>query len=107
MMPELPVASIPQCKYNRHDGVCLESFHAVGHFEPSSIESHHASIMICNVRSLKSRRKTCSFWEEIITSSEEVLKDFESEMAVRISTLVDPTPKTGITDVTVKQTVTS
>jgi hypothetical protein len=40
---------------------------------------------------LRSRIKTHSFLEEIITSSKEVFKDLESDMAVRIRTLVDPT----------------
>jgi len=79
----------------------------MGRFEPSFIESHHASKMICNVRSLKSRRKTRSLLEDIITSSKEVFKDLESDIAVRIRTLVDPTRKTGVTDDTVKQTATS
>jgi hypothetical protein len=65
--------------------------------------AHQASKMICNVRSLKSGTKTRSFLEEIITSSKEVLKDFESNMAVRIRMLVDPTQETGESDDTVKQ----
>ena len=91
MMPGLPAASIPQCELNRHDGACLELFQAIGRFEPSFIQSHHPSKIICNVRSLKSRIETSSFLEEIITSSKEVLKDLESDMAVRIGTLVHPT----------------
>jgi len=45
--------------------------------------------------------------EEILTSSKQVFKDLESDMAVRIGPLVDPTRKTGVTDDTVKQTATS
>ena len=60
--------------------------------------------MICNVRSLRSRIKTRSFLEEIITLSKEVFKDLESDMAVRIRTLVDLTQKTGESNDTVKQT---
>jgi len=63
--------------------------------------------MICNVRSLRSRIKTRSCLEEIITSSKEVFKDLESDMAVRIRTLVDSTQKPGESDDTVKQTASS
>jgi hypothetical protein len=82
MMPGLPVSSIPQCKYNRHEGACLEFFHAIGHFEPTFIEAHQASKMICIEMSLKSRIKTGPFLEEIITSSDEVSKDCVSDMVV-------------------------
>jgi len=63
--------------------------------------------MICNVRLLKSRIKTRSLLEEIISSSKEVFKDLECDMAVRIGTLVDPTRKTGVTDDTVMRTAIS
>jgi len=107
MMPGLLVASIPQCKWNCHDGAFLELFQALGSLEPSFIESHHASKMICKVTSLKSRIETRSFLEEIITLGTEVFKDLESDMAVRIRTLVDPTRKTGITHDTVPQAASS
>ena len=63
--------------------------------------------MICNVRSLKSQIKTCSFLEEIITSSKEVFKDLESDLALKIKRLIDPTRETGESDDTVKQTASS
>jgi len=63
--------------------------------------------MICNVLSLKSRIKTRPFLEELITSGKEVFQDLESDMAVRIRILVDPTRETGETDDTVKQTASS
>ena len=63
--------------------------------------------MICNVKSLKSRIKTHSFLEEIITSRKEVFKDLECDMPVRIGTLVDPTRQTAVTKDTVKQTASS
>jgi len=107
MMPGLPVSSIPQCKSNRHDGACRELFQAIGRFEPSFIEALQASKMIYNVRSLRSRIKTRSFLEEIITSSKEVFKDLESDMVVRIRTLVDPTRRPGESDNTVNQTASS
>jgi len=69
--------------------------------------SHHTSRMICNVSSLKSQNKTDAFLEEIVTSSKEVFKDFESVMAVRIRMLFDPTRKTGVTNHTVKQAASS
>jgi hypothetical protein len=43
--------------------------------------------------------------EVIITVSEEVLKDFESDMAVRIRMLGGPTPETAETHDSAKQTV--
>jgi hypothetical protein len=46
MMPGLAFSSIPQCKENRHEGACLELFKAIGRFEPTVIEAHHASKMI-------------------------------------------------------------
>jgi len=107
MMPGLPVASIPQCKQHHHHSACLELFQAIGRFVSSFIEAQQASKMICNVRSLKSRIKTCLFLEDIITSSKEVFKDCESDMAVRLRTLVDPTRKVGESNDTVKQTTSS
>ena len=64
MMPGLPVSSIPQCKYNRHEGSSLESFHVIGCFGSTFIEAHQASKMSCKVRSLKSQMKTRLFLEE-------------------------------------------
>jgi len=104
MMPGLPVASIPQCKLNRHDSACLELFQTIGCFEPSFIEAHQVSKIICKVRSLKSRIKTCSFLEEIITLGKEVFKDCESDMEVRIGKLGDPTRETAESNNTVNQT---
>jgi len=104
MMPGLPVSSIPQCRWNRHDSTCQESFQTIGRFEVSFIEAHQASKMVCNVRSLKSRMKTCSFMEEIITSSNELFKDFVSDMAVEIRMLGIPTRETAENNDTVKTT---
>jgi len=101
MMPGLPVSSIPQCKWNRHVGTCLEIYQAIGFFETTFIEVHLALRMICNVRLLKSRMKTRSFLEEIITSSKEVFKDFESDMAISIRKRGIPTWKTAESNVTV------
>ena len=104
MMPGLLVSSIPRCNQNRHDCACLDIFPAIGRFEPSSIEAHHASKMICNVRSLKSRIQTRSVLEGIITSSNEVFKDCVSDMAVEIRLLGIPTRETAENNDTVKQT---
>jgi len=51
--------------------------------------------MICNEKLLKSQIKIHSFLEEIITSSNEVFKDFDSEMAVGITMLGIPTRETA------------
>ena len=67
------------------------------------MEAHQASKMICKVRSLKSRIKTHSFLEEIITSSNEVFKDCVSDMAVEIQKLGNPTRETAENNDTVKQ----
>jgi len=58
----LPFCCIPQCKLNQQDGACLDLFQATGHSEPIFIEANQASNVICNVQSLKSRIKTCSFF---------------------------------------------
>jgi len=63
--------------------------------------------MIYNVRLLKSRPKKRSFLQEIIPWSKELFKDLKSDIAVRISTLVDPTRETGEGDDTVKQSASS
>jgi len=94
MNPGLSVSSIPQCKSNRHEEACLELLQAMGRGEATCIEAHQASKMICKVRSLISWIQTHTFWEEIMTSSDEVLKDFESDMAVGIRKMGNPTWET-------------
>jgi len=91
MMPGRPVSPIPPCKQNRHHGACLELFQAVGRFENSFIEAHQAPKMICNVRSLKSRMKTSSHLEEIMTSVNEVFNNFLLDMAIESMMLGIPT----------------
>jgi len=87
MAPGLPVSSIAQCKRKCHKGTGPELLQIIGCFIPTSIEAHEASNMICDIRSLKSQIKTDSFLEEIITSSNEVFKDWESDMVVGICKL--------------------
>jgi len=101
MMPGQPFSAIPQCKQNRPEGACLELFQAIGRLEPIFLEAHHASKMICMVRSLKSQTKTRSFLEEILTSSKEVFKDCESDMVVNIRMLGNPIRKTAESNVIV------
>jgi len=60
--------------------------------------------MIFNLRSLKLAIKRRSFLEEIITLSNEVLKDFVSDMAVEIRMLGILTRETADNHDTVKQT---
>ena len=91
MMSGLLVSSIPWCKLNRHEGASLKLSQATGRFEPIFIEGNQASKMICKVRSLTSWIKTHSFVEYIITSSNEVFKDFVSGIAVGILTLSNST----------------
>jgi len=61
-------------------------------------------MMICKVRLPKSRIKTRLFLEAIITSSNEVFKDFISDVAVEIRKVGNPTRKTAENNDTVKQT---
>jgi len=75
-------------------GACLEFFDAIGRFQPTFSETHQAWKIISNVRSLKSRIKTCSFLEAIITLGNEVFKDFLSNMVVDIGTLGFPARET-------------
>jgi len=63
--------------------------------------------MVCEVRSLKSLIKTRSSLQEIITSSNEVLKDSESDIAVGILLLRDPTREAAKSYVLVKKTADS
>ena len=60
--------------------------------------------MIWKVRSLKSRMKTHSFLEEIITSSNEGFKDYVFNMGVEIWNLGTTTRMTAENNDTVKQT---
>jgi len=61
--------------------------------------------MICKVRSLKSGIKIHSFLEEIITSSNEVFKDFGTARAEQIRKLGDPTRETAESYMIAKQHV--
>jgi hypothetical protein len=61
--------------------------------------------MICKVRSLKSRIKTGSFVEEIITSGNEEFKDFESDVAVGNRKLHYPIKDTPKSNIIIKQRV--
>jgi len=107
MMPGLPDTSIPQCKYNCRKGPCLELFQAIGHFEPTSIDGHQALNMIGKVRLHKLQIKTNLFLEDIITSSKEVLKEFEANMALEIRKLGNQTRETAENKYTVKETACS
>jgi len=60
--------------------------------------------MICKVRSLKLRIETGACFEQIITSRNEVFKDFESDMAGRIRMLGTQTGRTAKSNDTGKQT---
>jgi hypothetical protein len=64
-------------------------------------------MMICEVWSLKSEMETCSLFEEIITSSNDVYKDFESDMAVGIRMQGNPTQETAKGNNTTKQNASS
>jgi len=107
MIPGLLVSSIPQCKSYYHGDACVVLFRGIGRFVPTFIAAHHTSKMICNVSLLKSWIKTCSFLEEIITSSIEVFKDFESDMAIGIRPFGIATWETAHSNVIVKQNVDS
>jgi hypothetical protein len=70
-------------------------FQATGCFEPTKIQAHHASMMISKISALKSRIKTHASLEEIITSRNDIFKNFESDMAVGIRKLVNPDQETA------------
>jgi len=78
----LPASSIPQCELNRHEDTYLELFQATGRIKSTSIEAYQVSKKFCKVWSLKSLIKTSSFFEDIITFSNEVFKDFVFDLAV-------------------------
>jgi len=59
--------------------------------------------MISKVWSLKLQMKTPSFLEEIITSSNVVFIDFESDMVVGRRRLGNPTCETAESNIIVKQ----
>jgi hypothetical protein len=59
--------------------------------QPTFIEAHQASKMIGKVKFLESRIKRSSFFEEMITSRNEVFKDFVSDIAVEIRKLGNST----------------
>jgi hypothetical protein len=84
LLPVLPVYSIAQCKQNPHDGACLESLQSIGYFELTLIAAYKASNMIWKVKSLNSRIKTHSFFDDTLTSIQEGLKHLQSDMAVGI-----------------------
>ena len=89
-----------QIKYNT--GSSLELLQVIQRSEPVFIKANQASTMICKVRSLTSPIKTCPFLEEIITYSNGVFNSFESDMAVGIWMIGNPTWDTAKTNVIVK-----
>jgi len=84
IIPGLPLSSIPQCKWNHHKGASLELCQAIECFEPTFMEALQASKMICKVRWLKSKIKTYSCLEDIITTSNKVFKVVECDIAEKI-----------------------
>jgi len=104
-MPGLPVSSILQCNWNHHEGACLELIQAIGRLESTFVEAHQASKMICDVRLLKAGIKTRLILDKIITVSNEVFNNFESNMAVGITKLCDPARKTAEGNDTVQDTL--
>jgi hypothetical protein len=79
-------------------------FQAIKWFNPTYSDLYKASKMICKVRRPKSRIKTCSILENIITSSNNVFKFYESGMAVEIRKLGNLTRETAKINVIPKQT---
>jgi hypothetical protein len=83
IMPGLLVSSILQCKMKCHGGACLELFRAIGRIEPRLIEAHPAWNIVYKVQLLKFQFKTHLFLYDIITSTNKVFRDWESDMVVR------------------------
>jgi len=94
IMPGLLFSSIPQCKQNRHNGAFVKLFQGMEHFKPTFVEAHEASNMIRNGTSLKFRKNSSPCLDDIITSSNKVFEDFESDIAVGIWTQRNPTCET-------------
>ena len=105
MLPGLPVSSIPQCKSIRHGGACLQLIQTIGCFKSTFFDAHQALKMICKVMLLKSQIKTREFFEEIITSSNEVFKECESHMALRSRQLSNPARNPAESNDTAQHTV--
>jgi hypothetical protein len=90
MIPKLlglPVSSIPQCKWNHLNRRCRVLFEAIETFEWTFIEVHQASNIIRRVRSFKSQIQSYLLLDDIITSSNEVFTDFESDIVLGIWSL--------------------
>jgi len=81
-MPVVLISSIPQSKWQHHNGVLLALFQAIDCLELTFIHAQQGSDKICQVRSQKSWLKTPSFLDDIITSSTMVFTDCESDMEV-------------------------
>jgi len=56
----------------------------MSHLEPTVIDAHQATKMICKVKFLKPPIETSSFLEEIITCRNDVLKVIVSDIVVGI-----------------------
>jgi len=80
----LPVSANPPCKYNPCKSTCRELFQEIDPFHPTLIGAHRVSNMICKSMSLKSQIRTSSCWDDTITSSNEVITDWEAIIAVGI-----------------------
>jgi hypothetical protein len=104
IMPGLPVFWLPQCKSNHNEGACRKSFPAICRCESAFFEAYQTLNMIGKGWSLKSSIKRCSCLEEIITSRKVVLKNFQFDIAVKITKLGNSTRKTDKSNVTVIQT---
>jgi hypothetical protein len=87
MMVGLQVSSNLQCEQNRQEGACLESNQPICRFESTFIDTYQASKTIYKVWPLKSRMKIRSVFEDIITSRNEVFRDFVSDIPVGNITL--------------------
>jgi len=102
VMPWQLVFSILQCTFYRHDGECLHLFQTMGPCKPMKIEANWASNIICKVRLLKSQIMTPSSVQDILTSSNEVYIDTESEIMEGIWWLHNPTCEPAISYIMVK-----
>lgn len=76
------MSSIPQCKQKRHECASQELFHPNGRVKSSFIDTHQALNMICTGRWVKLQIKTHLCFHDIITSSNQMFIDWESDMAV-------------------------
>jgi hypothetical protein len=84
MIPKMPVVSLPQRQLERQARAGMELHHPMDNCEPTIVNTHQTSKVIGTVREYKSWYETPSLFDDIITSSNEIFKHFESNIILAI-----------------------